>query len=182
MPSCHSFRWQLQWALQLLPVPHHYFSRVTANVIKRHKPLWHQVLLRSVGSQVHVKSQHHNATTQGQTDVVELLHFHLRTRRGGALACHCTPAVSHGALDLLPAFHVCFAPALQGLPNAATTSCFSGVVREPLAGIDVTAPISPDLPHAIISHRCCVQAILDLHDVPSATMAQVSMRPPVKKD
>jgi nucleoside-diphosphate-sugar epimerase len=36
-----------------------------------------------------------------------------------------------------------------GKPNAATTSCFSGVVREPLNGIDVALPLTGDLPHAI---------------------------------
>ena len=30
-----------------------------------------------------------------------------------------------------------------GAPNAATTSCFSGVVREPLAGVEAVMPIAP---------------------------------------
>ena len=37
-----------------------------------------------------------------------------------------------------------------GLPNAASTSCFSGIVREPLAGIDITIPVRKDLNHTII--------------------------------
>eukprot|EP00667_Euglena_gracilis_P013153 EG_transcript_13551 len=60
-----------------------------------------------------------------------------------------------------------------GRPNAATTSCFSGIVREPLAGVDVEVPVASDLQHAVIGHRGCVQALLDLHEVPAATMAAV---------
>jgi nucleoside-diphosphate-sugar epimerase len=60
-----------------------------------------------------------------------------------------------------------------GLPNAATTSCFSGIVREPLAGVDVTMPVAGDLPHAVVGHRACVAALLALHDVPLDTLAAV---------
>mmetsp|Transcript_78655 Transcript_78655/g.138955 ORF Transcript_78655/g.138955 Transcript_78655/m.138955 type:complete len:348 (-) Transcript_78655:70-1113(-) len=63
--------------------------------------------------------------------------------------------------------------ARPGLPNAATTSCFSGIIREPLAGVDVEIPVPRDLDHAVIGHRCCVQGIADLHDVPLADMERV---------
>lgn len=52
-----------------------------------------------------------------------------------------------------------------GLPNAASTSCFSGIVREPLAGIDITIPVRKDLNHTIIGLRCCVQNILNMHEI-----------------
>jgi len=35
-----------------------------------------------------------------------------------------------------------------GRPNAATTGCYSGVVREPLSGVDVELPIARTVPHA----------------------------------
>eukprot|EP00978_Attheya_sp_CCMP212_P021060 scaffold61089_cov59-Attheya_sp.AAC.7 len=53
-----------------------------------------------------------------------------------------------------------------GAPNAATTSCFSGVVREPLAGIDVELPIAPDVPHAVTGKRAVMQAMMLLHNLP----------------
>jgi nucleoside-diphosphate-sugar epimerase len=55
-----------------------------------------------------------------------------------------------------------------GAPNAATTSCFSSVVREPLAGKDTVAPISESVRHAVTSSRTAIECILRLHDVPAA--------------
>ncbi len=52
-----------------------------------------------------------------------------------------------------------------GSPNAATTSVFSSVVREPLAGVDCVSPLPLDLPHAVVSHRTAVDSILRLHDI-----------------
>jgi len=51
-----------------------------------------------------------------------------------------------------------------GLPNAATTSCYSGVVREPLHGVDVVLPIGRDLPHAVSSTRALIQNLIIIHD------------------
>jgi len=51
-----------------------------------------------------------------------------------------------------------------GLPNAATTSCYSGVVREPLHGVDVALPVARDLPHAVTSTRALVRNLVILHD------------------
>jgi NAD(P)-dependent dehydrogenase (short-subunit alcohol dehydrogenase family) len=52
-----------------------------------------------------------------------------------------------------------------GAPNAATTSCFSGVIREPLAGVDVVLPIAKDVPHAVTGMRAAIAAMRILHDV-----------------
>eukprot|EP00930_Biecheleria_cincta_P005091 TRINITY_DN10600_c1_g1_i1.p1 TRINITY_DN10600_c1_g1~~TRINITY_DN10600_c1_g1_i1.p1 ORF type:complete len:352 (+),score=57.63 TRINITY_DN10600_c1_g1_i1:58-1113(+) len=52
-----------------------------------------------------------------------------------------------------------------GLPNAATTSCYSGVVREPLHGVDVELPIARDLPHAVTSTRALITNLVKIHDV-----------------
>ncbi len=57
-----------------------------------------------------------------------------------------------------------------GAPNAATTGCYSAVVREVLAGRDVCLPIGADVTHAVTSHRAAVGCLLGLHEVaaPSA--------------
>jgi len=51
-----------------------------------------------------------------------------------------------------------------GKPNAATTSCFSGVIREPLQGIDVALPVDRSLPHAVSSTRALVANLQALHN------------------
>lgn len=51
-----------------------------------------------------------------------------------------------------------------GLPNAATTSCFSGVVREPLHGVDVVLPVARHLPHCVSSTRALIKNLVILHD------------------
>lgn len=52
-----------------------------------------------------------------------------------------------------------------GAPNAAVTSIFSSIVREPLAGLDVTSPISPTIPHAVTGHRTALASLLRMHDL-----------------
>ena len=47
-----------------------------------------------------------------------------------------------------------------GKPNAATTSCYSGVVREPLDGVDVVLPVSNTLQHAVASTRTTIGSIV----------------------
>ncbi|KAJ1445995.1 hypothetical protein M885DRAFT_473019 [Pelagophyceae sp. CCMP2097] len=51
-----------------------------------------------------------------------------------------------------------------GAPNAATTGCFSGVVRETLAGIDTVAPVGPDVKHAVASARAAVDGLITAHE------------------
>ena len=58
-----------------------------------------------------------------------------------------------------------------GAPNGATTGCFSGVVREPLNGVDIVLPVSPTLRHACGSTRTVVAAIVALHETPADAIA-----------
>ncbi|CAE7537198.1 denD [Symbiodinium microadriaticum] len=51
-----------------------------------------------------------------------------------------------------------------GRPNAATTSCFSGVVREPLHGEDAVLPVARTLPHSVTSTRALISNLVILHD------------------
>eukprot|EP00035_Acanthoeca_spectabilis_P039178 m.59724 g.59724 ORF g.59724 m.59724 type:complete len:641 (+) comp9476_c0_seq1:16-1938(+) len=58
-----------------------------------------------------------------------------------------------------------------GNPNGASTSCYSGVIREPLDGVDVESPVSGDLKHAVCHYRTIVGGILQLHRADAATVA-----------
>ena len=60
-----------------------------------------------------------------------------------------------------------------GAPNAATTSCFSAVVREPLAGVDVVSPIDSEVKHAVTSHRTAVDCLLQMHELAAETVDSV---------
>ena len=60
-----------------------------------------------------------------------------------------------------------------GKPNAATTGCYSAVIREPLSGVDVVLPIAPHVTHAITSARAAIQGMLTLHDAPLSTIENV---------
>ncbi|KAL9183427.1 hypothetical protein ACHAXT_004283 [Thalassiosira profunda] len=51
-----------------------------------------------------------------------------------------------------------------GAPNAATTSCFSSVVREPLAGTDAIMPIGPGVFHAVTGYRSAIGGMLAVHE------------------
>ena len=51
-----------------------------------------------------------------------------------------------------------------GAPNAATTSCFSSVVREPLAGKEAVTPIGRDIYHAITGYKQAIAGMLAVHD------------------
>jgi NAD(P)-dependent dehydrogenase (short-subunit alcohol dehydrogenase family) len=50
-----------------------------------------------------------------------------------------------------------------GEPNAATTSCFSSVVREPLSGKDVALPVGPNVFHAVTGYRSAISGMLAVH-------------------
>ena len=60
-----------------------------------------------------------------------------------------------------------------GAPNAATTSCFSSVIREPLAGVDVILPIASHVPHAVTGKRSVIDAMLKVHDTTKAKIDSV---------
>jgi len=47
-----------------------------------------------------------------------------------------------------------------GKPNAATTSCFSGVIREPLAGMKHVMRVEPTIRHPVTSTRCVVASVI----------------------
>ncbi len=58
-----------------------------------------------------------------------------------------------------------------GAPNAAASSFVSGIVREPLAGIDTTCPVSPDQMLAIASPRRTVAGILTVAEAARGSSA-----------
>jgi len=47
-----------------------------------------------------------------------------------------------------------------GEPNAAASSFVSGIIREPLAGVEAVCPVDPDLPIIVSSPRATVEGIL----------------------
>jgi nucleoside-diphosphate-sugar epimerase len=54
-----------------------------------------------------------------------------------------------------------------GLPNKAASTWASSVVREPLTGIDVVCPVTPQTVMVVLSPRKTVDAFLRLHDLPA---------------
>ena len=60
-----------------------------------------------------------------------------------------------------------------GLPNAAVTGCYSGVVREPLAGQDIQLPVARHVPHAVTGARAAVAALIAVHDCPLERVERV---------
>lgn len=61
-----------------------------------------------------------------------------------------------------------------GKPNAATTSCFSSILREPLSGVDaVNMPLDKDVKHAMTAKRNVISAMMTLHNASSDTIEQV---------
>ncbi len=47
-----------------------------------------------------------------------------------------------------------------GRPNGAASSFFSGIVREPLAGVESLCPVSPDVRHPVSSPQRTVQGLI----------------------
>ncbi len=47
-----------------------------------------------------------------------------------------------------------------GRPNGAASSFFSGIIREPLAGLDAILPVSPDVSHPVSSPRRTVEGLI----------------------
>ena len=54
-----------------------------------------------------------------------------------------------------------------GLPNKAASTWASSVVREPLTGIDVVCPVTPQTIMVVLSPRKTVDAFMRLHDLPT---------------
>lgn len=47
-----------------------------------------------------------------------------------------------------------------GRPNGAASSFFSGIIREPLAGVEALCPVSPDVRHPVSSPQRTVQGLV----------------------
>jgi nucleoside-diphosphate-sugar epimerase len=54
-----------------------------------------------------------------------------------------------------------------GLPNKAASTWASSVVREPLTGVDVVCPVTPETIMVVLSPRKTVDAFVRLHDLPA---------------
>jgi nucleoside-diphosphate-sugar epimerase len=52
-----------------------------------------------------------------------------------------------------------------GKPNAAASSAFSGVIREPLAGVDFEMPIPAEAQHPMACYRTVVECFVKLHEL-----------------
>lgn len=89
-------------------------------------------------------------TTYGMTKAIVELLVNDYTRRG----------FIDGRSARLPTIMV-----RPGLPNAAVTGCFSGVVREPLAGVDCVLPVDMTRPHPVSSYQNLIQGLVHLHEV-----------------
>eukprot|EP00747_Dinoflagellata_sp_TGD_P168201 gnl/TRDRNA2_/TRDRNA2_194033_c0_seq1.p1 gnl/TRDRNA2_/TRDRNA2_194033_c0~~gnl/TRDRNA2_/TRDRNA2_194033_c0_seq1.p1 ORF type:complete len:370 (+),score=64.67 gnl/TRDRNA2_/TRDRNA2_194033_c0_seq1:75-1184(+) len=68
-----------------------------------------------------------------------------------------------------------------GAPNGASTGCFSGVIREPLKGIDVELPVDTSLPHTVTSSRMVVENLRRLHDADFSKIARSDGALPVDR-
>ncbi len=51
-----------------------------------------------------------------------------------------------------------------GKPNGAASSFFSGIVREPLAGVDSVCPVSPDVSHPLTSVARTVEGLIAVYE------------------
>jgi len=54
-----------------------------------------------------------------------------------------------------------------GKPNKAASSFASGIIREPLTGVNAICPVTPETRIAILSPRCAVDAFLHAHELPA---------------
>jgi nucleoside-diphosphate-sugar epimerase len=51
-----------------------------------------------------------------------------------------------------------------GRPNGAASSFFSGIIREPLAGVESICPVSPDVSHCISSPAHTVEGLIAVYE------------------
>ena len=51
-----------------------------------------------------------------------------------------------------------------GKPNGAASSFFSGIIREPLAGVDAVLPVSPDVSHPVSSPQRTVDGLIAVYE------------------
>jgi nucleoside-diphosphate-sugar epimerase len=57
-----------------------------------------------------------------------------------------------------------------GKPNRAASSFASGIIREPLAGVEAVCPVPPETRLWLLSPRKAVEALLLGHEIPSAAL------------
>ncbi|MDD5334040.1 MAG: SDR family oxidoreductase [Rhodoferax sp.] len=57
-----------------------------------------------------------------------------------------------------------------GKPNGAASSFFSGIIREPLAGVETTCPVSPEVRHPVSSPSNTVQGLLTVFEASREAM------------
>jgi nucleoside-diphosphate-sugar epimerase len=51
-----------------------------------------------------------------------------------------------------------------GRPNGAASSFFSGIVREPLAGVEAICPVSPDVSHPLTSATRTIEGLIAIYE------------------
>ena len=51
-----------------------------------------------------------------------------------------------------------------GKPNGAASSFFSGIIREPLAGVETTCPVDPEVSHPVSSPASTVRGLIAVHE------------------
>ncbi|MDH4391484.1 MAG: NAD-dependent epimerase/dehydratase family protein [Aquabacterium sp.] len=51
-----------------------------------------------------------------------------------------------------------------GRPNGAASSFFSGIIREPLAGVDAICPVSPEVAHPVSSPQRTVDGLIAVYE------------------
>ena len=51
-----------------------------------------------------------------------------------------------------------------GRPNGAASSFFSGIIREPLAGVEAICPVSPDVSHPVSSPARTVEGLIAVYE------------------
>ena len=57
-----------------------------------------------------------------------------------------------------------------GRPNGAASSFFSGIIREPLAGVETTCPVDPDVTHPVSSPARTVAGLLAVYQASADAM------------
>jgi len=57
-----------------------------------------------------------------------------------------------------------------GKPNGAASSFFSGIIREPLAGVETACPVDPDVSHPVASPAKTVQGLLAVYEASRAAL------------
>jgi nucleoside-diphosphate-sugar epimerase len=57
-----------------------------------------------------------------------------------------------------------------GRPNGAASSFFSGIIREPLAGIETTCPVDPGVSHAFASPARTVEGLIAVYEADRAAL------------